>query len=484
MKKTNFWSKVNFEIEEVILTIIILLNLFDGFNLLSSEGDYIKKIISWTALGILFYKLDLNTIFSGNSNKRINILLIIGFFSLTIKNVVSYAISTKNITSNFLKPLFTVIIDNAAKIEITGIYVGLIFILFASIYFAVLQNIKTPSILCFLKKNNFDSKNIFFKNKLIKIILFFSVSMLFFVSIFNLIMEWLAISIDAPLVIIGVFTYFLFVIKHKEKFKTNSFLFKFGNFGNKFYLQVINNLKVKEKSILILGGVLSLHLITDLLIFIWSYIFNVNNKLYLINSSSIFMNLINNILMENVFTKIFTIGIYFLNIVGIIFLLLMPFYIWLLLFYNREIKLNLTFKKLFFSSLITFIMFPIFKFTRIINSNFAGINIETNLILFDNFYIKIFVLTILIILFNIYSRKLEQQSTKLIFLISNLFFVSYILNYALSILTNYFNLTYIALSISNIILLIFFMSLFLFNIIFYTLGLLNYQVNLIKKISM
>ena len=55
-------KKISQRIEELILILIILLNIFDFFELLSADLDFIKLIISWTVLGYLIYKASLTKI--------------------------------------------------------------------------------------------------------------------------------------------------------------------------------------------------------------------------------------------------------------------------------------------------------------------------------------------------------------------------------------------------------------------------------------
>ena len=93
-------------------------------------------------------------------------------------------------------------------------------------------------------------------------------------------MEWLAVAIDAPLAVIGIFSYLFFIIKHHEKFHVDSFLFKMGNFGEEFYERFIDMFHSRSGIILGISGMLVLHLFTDALSFIVPYIFVFRDILY------------------------------------------------------------------------------------------------------------------------------------------------------------------------------------------------------------
>ena len=58
-------GKVRFA--EVVLVILILLNILDFFRFLPEDLDFVKKIVSWTILAVLFYKIGFVWIFLGKN---------------------------------------------------------------------------------------------------------------------------------------------------------------------------------------------------------------------------------------------------------------------------------------------------------------------------------------------------------------------------------------------------------------------------------
>jgi hypothetical protein len=83
-------------IEEIILLGIILLNILDFLEFINPDWDYVKKIISWSALIFLFYKANLTRLFFGISNKKFDFLIILSYFFLSFKNIIVYSSSALN----------------------------------------------------------------------------------------------------------------------------------------------------------------------------------------------------------------------------------------------------------------------------------------------------------------------------------------------------------------------------------------------------
>ena len=76
-------------IEDTFLIILIFLNIFDFFHLLPEDIDYVKKIISWTLLAYLFYRLNLPKILFGRTDREVNMLIIISYLLLAFKKFIA-----------------------------------------------------------------------------------------------------------------------------------------------------------------------------------------------------------------------------------------------------------------------------------------------------------------------------------------------------------------------------------------------------------
>jgi hypothetical protein len=496
MPLKNIKKKINFiglGIEEIILTIILALNFFDFFKIISPDWDYVNKIISWTALGMLFYKVNLTKIFSGYENKKIDLILLMGYFSLIIKDLVSFSFIAIEEASPFLTPLYLSLINNYVKINIFSLYLGIAFISISSLIFCLKLNVKKPSILFHLhetgkevKTNGMDGikkTKMFFS--------FFIVSILFFVGVFNLVMEWLAIAIDDPLLMIGIATYFFFVIKHKNKFSINSFLNKFGSFGEKFYKNLLEHLKYKRGLILIVGGILTLHMFTDLFNFIWAYLFNLFEPFYhsLINTDKIsilelyFQNTTNTTF---IYTLIISI-IYFFNIIAIIFLLGYSTYLWYTIYKNKKIHKNKYVSLSLIISIIISTIYPLFHLKLIGDNGLYGLKLIPSLIFVETIYFPLIILICSIMLFfviKIIKNKIFlNYFDKFLIITSQIYFIYYISLFFYSLCTYYFITIMHLIEMQNFILFIFFTLLFTSTILFYFVGLFGFEKNIIEYLK-
>lgn len=468
MKREELVKKLEFGIEELILLSIIILNVFDAFEILGSDWDYIKKIISWTALGILVYKVSPSKLFVGFRKKNLDKILIIGYFLMIIKNIISYAFVAVNDASHFLKPLYSFLILYASTIEEIGLYIGLFLILVVSFNLALRTPLKAPSLLHLMRadKIKHDAKTFFLH--------FFSLIFIaigFFLVFFNLVMEWLAIGIDAPLLMISLVIYFFFIIKHHNKFTPGSFLSKFGDFGSDFYKGVLEHIRYKHTFLRIISGMLILHILTDMLTFIWNYIFGIGDALYfnLIGPHPSFVQLVSSDLSVSWLTGI----IHFSNLVGLFFLMITPIIMWLIMYFNKKIKLNNQALIFIFYSLIVLILNPTFQITALGKNFIYGVDITgilagTNQILPFSWTIIIASLIALIV------SRIHLKSLKVILVIaSKVFFVMYAGLYFFS-LASYYWVTIPHLISSIPFLGFIFIIFFIITILFYVVGIISF----------
>ena len=127
--KPSFTRKWAFGIEEVILIIIVLLNVFDFFEALDPTWDYVKKIVSWTILGYLLYKTSLTNVFFGSKHKDTDFLIVFSYFLLITKNFTYYATVALDEGVHFLIPYYALIANNAIMIERVTFWIGGLFLM-------------------------------------------------------------------------------------------------------------------------------------------------------------------------------------------------------------------------------------------------------------------------------------------------------------------------------------------------------------------
>lgn len=476
--KNQLLSSIKLGIEELILFLIVILNLFDFLEFISPEWDYIKKIISWTAIGILLYRAKLSKLFVGEDNSTNDLILLLGYFLLIIKDLISYASSAINNVSSFLEPFFSFLISNTLQLELIGLYLGIFCLLFVSIRLTFSKKNTHHSILKLISPKLILKKDRSLKFYSKKFLFSFFIVLAFFVIVFSLIMSWLAIAIDAPLLIIGLFSYLLFVLKYRKHFSSGSFLSKFGNFGDKFYTRFIEQLKYKRSALRIITGMLVLHLITDAFTYIMPMLLGFGDKLFiglLSNSHPWFVDLILS-QATNIFSIIILLGIYLFSIAGIIFLLSAPVVLFLALYNKKTFTLKRSFLAFIVTSLIVLVSSQTIKIISLKQTRIYGVDIFAKLIDFSINQASIIlfgsVALGIIVFFLAKNNKFKQILDLVLLFVIQIWFLIYVASFYLSIFRYYIFTIPLLASNSFIVIAIFLSFLFIISSAFYLFGLL------------
>ncbi|MGM5480280.1 MAG: hypothetical protein ACQESC_02360 [Nanobdellota archaeon] len=484
----DFWKQFSFKIEETILFLIIILNILDGFEILPADFDFIKKIISWSALGYILYKGSPTTILFGTKKQRLDSIIIIGYFLFTLKNIVSYMISTIGEVSSFLKPLYHVITTNAILIERAGIFIGLFLLLLVAIRFSLKIRFKKPSVIHLIHGDKLYAKHP--GESLLRIATSFLVLMSFFVIVFNLFMEWLAIAIDAPLVIIALAIYFFFILKHRHSFLPGSFLHRFGNFGEQFYTSFLRHLRYRSSVLKILSGMIVLHVLTDAFNFLWPFIIGRSDALYfsVISTphpilSELFLQDMGSTLTSKLLAGVLYIG----NITAVFFLLLSPVLLWFLLYKNTTIHVRTVEIGVILFSLFSFALFPLFSFTSLYDQGVFGVDIIGQSLYTGAEHISpILIVLIIFVLASIFSglfsHHFKQTMIKVLVMGSLCFLLYYIILYFLSIHSFYTRTLAYLWGSGDIILSLFFGLLYLITTLFYITGITGFFIDSYKHL--
>jgi len=476
MLHKKLFSRIGLGIEEFLLFTLIILNILDFIELLSPSWDFIKKIVSWTCLGYLFYKADLNDVFFGIKNKRLDLFVVIAFFLLITKQFVGFAKVAVEEASPFMVGFYELILRNAASIELYTLYLGLFMLSGIALYIVLAGiRVKRPSVITTIFK---ETKKIGIETKIIKFIFCFVIYIAFFVIIFNLAMEWLAIAIDAPLVIVGVFFYLFFIVKHARTADPETILFKLGNFGEEFYRRFINLLHREKTIFFAISGMLVLHLLVDFFNFIVPYLTGMQDILYFNQLGPGHTALIKFFIEDvsyfgSIITKSMVTIIYFMNICAVFLLLLGPAYLWYKVFKRSKIRLDPNKLGLFVASLACFFVSPLFQIKKITVPNLVGVDITTQSlpkIQFIYFITNMCVLIWLLVFFISLNKTVRKILTIGLVVSIEAFFMYYVYLYFTNILDFYYSLVLNLLASSSFMLAAYFILFLGINILFYISG--------------
>ena len=372
-------DSLNVGIEEAIIVFLIILNVLEFMQILPGDLDFVKKIISWTALGYLLYKAKLSELFFGEQHTGFDIALIFTYFLLILKNFVLFSKEAVEHSAAIFGPLAKFILYHAAQFEMfTFLLGGVMLILLSFIHLVTHVDVKSPSILAMFHEEGESTSGL---DRILRSLLTLFILSAFYLVVFNLVMEWLAWAIDSSLLVLGIFFYLFFFIRYSKTFHAETILYKIGTVGEEFYEKFIELFKDIRTLYLGVAGMLVLHLLTDVGNFILPYLIGKEISYFGTlgpNHEVLWRLLADNLhVAVSMLDKIGLVLVYVFNVIAILFLLLGPAYIWYRVSRSKHVKFSATFIGLFFGSVISFIMAPVFFVDRINVSGIVGVDIMT-----------------------------------------------------------------------------------------------------------
>lgn len=470
-------------IDEFILIFLIFLNFMDFFEILPGDIDFLKKIISWTLLGYLLYKIDLVKLFYGRKNKPLDLILLIAYFLLITKNMIVFA-SIAIEETTFFTSFYRFLILNGNMIEKITFYLAGILIITVAIYLSRLA-VKKPSLMAVLHEVGKPKSNL----KLCeRFFITYLVLVGFFIAVFNLMMEWLAIAVDASLL---VFTFIFYLLttfrKHFKKLDPKNLIYKIGNAGEEFYESFIALFHSKSKIFLGISGILVLHLLTDIGNFIVPYLLGFHDIIYFAHLGSGHQSLFKLFLLDIKDHSPYIIPvslIYLFNFLAMLFFLFSPGYIWYKLYKRSGFTISNLALTLFFVSVVIFLLFPLFKISTLSDKAIVGVDIRTQHIHNEALLPYVYYIVLLTGCLTLFCSILNKRiviGTALISIDS--FFAFYIFKYFRSILIYYTKTILYLIKASEYFFLLYFTTFLMINIGLYIGGFIIFIIETKKEFN-
>ncbi|HLD42975.1 MAG TPA: hypothetical protein VJB08_03230 [Candidatus Nanoarchaeia archaeon] len=356
-------------LEELFLGLLIALNILDFTHQLPGDLDILKKILSWASVVYLFYKASLTTILFGEGNKVLDFTLVMTYLFLAAKNLIFIA---DQASSLWFGAFFSFLSQHASTITILSIMIGALLLLIHAAVLAEWSSHIAPGP-GLLKR-------------------FFAILLAlfaFFVVVFNFFMEWISLSVDAPLLLITLLFYFFTLYQRQwEFFRLDSFLYRVGEASTRFYEQFTGLFSNRRTLMLGLAGMLVLHLLVDGGIYLIPYITGLENPLYAEILGPGHSSILSRFSADTAYVSgpmnlVLLIWAYFFNVVFLAFVLGVPAYLWWSAYRNKHPPIPLWLFGLFFASLATFALSPIFSISSIstdaiVGSSLIGVDIQTH----------------------------------------------------------------------------------------------------------
>ena len=377
------------KIEEIILLSIIAIQIFDFIGLLTPDWEFMKKMFSITAILFLIYKINFPKIIFGEEGCKYNGILIITFFIYQIKNIVYflYDIGPK---LDYFRGIYDYMLLYPAKYQniIYPVYeirhnsylpehcfiIASIMLIILTFYLALKIDYKEKTLMYALSNQNILNSKFGILYKFI-ITYFVLVSLLLFV--FNPFIEWLAWSIESPLLIAGLLFYFCFT----NRFNEESTIYKLGSLGEDFLRKIFALFKSKDTLYLGLMAIIGLHILIDVGNFIIPYLTYfepvsfgalslTKTEFYLSRLNEGHEPIINLFLsqamsikevgIDGFMNRSSLIWLYLGNIIFILLSLILPIILWFVLYRKTKHEVPKSFLSIFYSSAICFLFAPLF----------------------------------------------------------------------------------------------------------------------------
>ncbi|MBW2965459.1 hypothetical protein KY363_08435, partial [Candidatus Woesearchaeota archaeon] len=382
--------KLEIGFEEIVLAMLILFEILDFFAAIPPIMEFAEKVIAIITMCYLFYKASMTKIVFGVKDRKHDMIIIIAYLLLSLKTVVGFVISSMH-EKSIVTGIYTWIVQNADTIEKAGFWIGGLALLAVS-YVLVHEKIKKPCILSIIHETRSAETA---SQKLVRFISNYITLTAIFVVVFTLAIEWLAMTVDAPILMIILFFYLFVIVKRGKGMKTESFLKKVSEASENFYERFISLFHSRRTIGVAITGLLVLHLLIEIGNFIIPYTTGIMYPKYFAQMGTGHLPL--GTLAAQDFAAasgaaghIGVMLVYILNVLAILMLFFGPAYAWTMLYAKRERK-KADLKKasdipnviwLFFGSLAMFIMLPVFRMSRVGSGMLVGADITTQQIPF------------------------------------------------------------------------------------------------------
>ncbi len=369
-------EKLELGAEELILALLIIIEALDFFTIIPAPLEFAEKTTAIIAMCYLFYKASITKIVSGKREKLQDIMIVVAYLLISIKTVIGFIISAAE-EKTIMMGTYHTILQNVDAIEKTGFWLGGL-ILIGMAVVLVREKVKKPSIMDVLhetKKADTAGK------KLARGVTTYLVLLAIFVVVFAFAIEWLAITVDAPIIMIILFFYLFVIVKQGKNMKTESFLKKVSETSEEFYQRFISMLHERRTVATAITGLLVLHLLVDIGHFIIPYTTGLLYPWYFKQLGPGHEPLATHMAQDfalagGAAAQTGVMLVYTLNVLSILMLFFGPAYAWAK-FYSRKKTAMPRITWLFFGSLAVFIMQPVFNIGRVKTAGLLGVDITT-----------------------------------------------------------------------------------------------------------
>ncbi|MBI2545839.1 hypothetical protein HYV81_01525 [Candidatus Woesearchaeota archaeon] len=476
--------------EEFLLLYLLWSDISGYFGVLPADFEYVDKLIAWVVIGLLLYHLSLTKLMFGHKNPREDILIIIAFFLLVLKNnfVIIKDLARESI---FLTDYFKFMLKHIIIIEKLGFYAGGILIILIAFYTAKRLSIRKPSIMHLIHEEGEPPKT---ASKIFaRFITVFLVLVAFFIMLFNLFIEWIGYLGDDAITLLSIILAIIIIRKHTTHLSEYRLFRKINTLSEKFIDKIFESLESRRHVFIALSGILVLHLLTDFVVFIMPLLIGQPSVSYLgsldSNHPTLFSLAAADIAPLPLSGKFVFLYLYAAEFIAITFLMAFPLYIWYLYYAGKEMKVPHSILALFLASLLPFFLAPIFRLSSISKATLLGVDIRINPVSFaasiNPEYIMMASLVTFILVFIAlhYFTSLKKALVYLSFIPFALFMLRYVFLFLKDLAIFYLKAISGFLHASEAFFLLYFALFLILTVLFYGFGTIYFLYEAERKLG-
>ncbi|MFT4312082.1 MAG: fibronectin type III domain-containing protein [Candidatus Woesearchaeota archaeon] len=189
-------------VEIFIFLTLVILNTLDFAGMIPGYLDWVKKIISWLLLLLLLYKVDLTKVLFNYTKQWLNVTLLGAMFLMHLQGLIQFAQALRfDARTAFVFDLYQWILANEYVFSVILFSIGTGTLLLISLYIGFFMPIREGSLYFTLSRHPHAHTVL---QKIKRSVITFILLMIFFFTIFNRMMEWLAIAIDAAVFMLAL----------------------------------------------------------------------------------------------------------------------------------------------------------------------------------------------------------------------------------------------------------------------------------------
>jgi hypothetical protein len=422
----EFIKRVEIGVEEIILSSLIILEVIDFLAIIPPSLEFAEKIFSVAGMAYLFWKASITRISFGKQCKTKDAIIVSAYLLLSFKTVIGYMINEAH-EASAVGWIYAQLVTNADTIEKAGFYAGTI-MLMAVAALTVREKAKKPSIMQMIHETEAGTAT----HKIIRFFSTYIILLAIYLLVFTFAFEWLGMVIDAAILIIILFFYLFVIVKRGKRMGTESFLKKVSDTSEEYYEKFVSLFHSRKTVVLAITGLLVLHLLVEVGSFVIPYTtgFMYSQYLhYLGEGHTPLAQLMATdfVLAEKASLQLAVLLAYALNVLAVLFLFFGPAYAWVKFHGKTKIP---RISWLFFGSIATFILLPVFRIQEAASTSVIGVDIQTQRL--HDVHLAGMVLLVSIIVmgvFHILERINAGRAMKLAFLAVFTYFGKYLYHF-------------------------------------------------------